>query len=174
MKKTIGLIILMLISYSLIINVFQKQDLIPDEAIRLRILANSDSQADQLLKQEVRDKVQKELFLTLKDVKGIDEARNIIKTNIPKVESVVADVLKNEKVAYSFDVDYGNHYFPAKEFKGVVYDAGEYESLLITLGSGSGSNWWCVMFPPLCLLEASESTDVEYHIFIKDLINKYL
>ena len=68
-----------------------------------------------------------------------------------------------------------SNYFPQKEFKGVTYEEGYYESLVVTLGSGSGDNWWCVLFPPLCLLEAEESEkdDVEYQFFVKELIDKY-
>ena len=54
--------------------------------------------------------------------------------------------------------------------KGIEYDEGYYESLLITLGEGKGDNWWCVLFPPLCLIEAEESTEVEYKSFIKEII----
>ena len=68
------------------------------------------------------------------------------------------------------------HEFPEKEYKGVVYDEGYYESLLVTLGEGKGDNFWCVLFPPLCLMEAEETddtTEVEYKSFIKEIIEKY-
>jgi len=61
-----------------------------------------------------------------------------------------------------------------KEFNGITYEEGMYESLLVTLGEGKGDNWWCVLFPPLCLLEAEESDEVEYKFFIQELIEKYL
>ena len=65
------------------------------------------------------------------------------------------------------------HFFPKKEYKGVVYKEGEYESLLITLGKGQGDNFWCVLFPPLCVMEEDETKDVEYKWFIKDILEKY-
>ena len=65
------------------------------------------------------------------------------------------------------------NYFPSKEYKGIKYAAGEYQSLVVTLGNGLGDNWWCVLFPPLCLLEAEDSSDVEYHSFVADMIEKY-
>ena len=81
--------------------------------------------------------------------------------------------MKNE--SYSYTLDYGMHYFPKKEYKGVIYEEGEYESLLVTLGEGNGKNWWCVLFPPMCLREAEENNtdDVEYKSFIKTIIEKY-
>ena len=69
---------------------------------------------------------------------------------------------------------YGNSYFTDKFYKGVSYKNGIYESLLITIGDGNGDNWWCVLFPPLCLLdvEENEMDDVEYQFFIKNLIDR--
>ena len=72
---------------------------------------------------------------------------------------------------------YGLNPFPAKSYKGVKYKAGEYESLVITLGEGKGDNWWCVLFPPLCMLEAEDQTqksNLEYKSYIKEIIDKYL
>ena len=73
-------------------------------------------------------------------------------------------------------IHYGLNYFPKKEYKGVIYEEGYYESLVVTLGNGNGDNWWCVLFPPLCLLEAQETNtqDVEYKFFVQDLIDKYM
>ena len=67
-------------------------------------------------------------------------------------------------------------YFPKKKYKGITYKEGNYESLVITLGEGAGDNFWCVLFPPLCLIEADETSNdnVEYKFFVKELIDKYL
>ena len=68
------------------------------------------------------------------------------------------------------------NYFPEKKYKGTVYKEGEYESLVVTLGDGLGANFWCVLFPPLCLLDAEDEeqlSNVEYKSFIKELIDKY-
>ena len=74
-----------------------------------------------------------------------------------------------------YSIKYGMNYFPKKVYKGVVYPSGNYESLVITLGSGLGDNWWCVLYPPLCLINDNQTTnDVEYRSFVYDLINKYL
>ena len=75
----------------------------------------------------------------------------------------------------NYDINYGENYFPEKEYKGVSYEEGNYESLVITLGDGLGDNFWCVLFPPLCLLEAEENdtNKIEYTSFIKEIIDKY-
>ena len=63
--------------------------------------------------------------------------------------------------------------FPKKKYKGITYKEGNYESLVIELGDAKGNNWWCVLFPPLCMIEAEDSTDVEYTTIAKTLIDKY-
>ena len=79
--------------------------------------------------------------------------------------------LKNYNLPYK--INFGYNYFPEKIYRGVTYDEGYYESLLITLGEGKGDNWWCVLFPPLCLLEAEESTAVEYTTLVGEILKKY-
>lgn len=175
MKKII-IILLALISIVFTYNNFKKEEnvKIPDAAIRFRVLANSNSPRDQKIKQDVRDKMQKELYDLLKNAKSINEARVLINDKITYFNDLVGDVVKDED--YSYTIDYGMHEFPEKEYKGVTYDAGYYEALLVTLGDGKGDNWWCVLFPPLCLIEAEEETDsskVEYKSFIKEIIEKY-
>ena len=89
-------------------------------------------------------------------------------------DRILKEEMKDKE--YSYTIDYGMHEFPQKNYKGITYEAGEYESLLVTLGEGKGDNWWCILFPPICLLEAEETgndNSVEYKFFIKDIIEKY-
>ena len=92
-----------------------------------------------------------------------------------QIKENVKSTLKALNQKESFKINYGMNYFPEKIYKGVKYEEGEYESLVIELGDGLGDNFWCVLFPPLCLLEGEEQTktDVEYTSFIKEIINKY-
>ena len=174
MKKII-LVLLLILSLHLFINTKQKQETvkIPDSAIRFRVLANSNSPKDQKIKEQVRDKMQKKLYSVLKNSKSIDSAREIINNNMTEFDNIVKEEMKDKE--YSYKIDYGMHEFPKKVYKGVTYDAGYYESLLVTLGDGKGDNWWCVLFPPLCVLEAEEqnTSDVEYKSFVKEIIEKY-
>ena len=137
MKKLFFVVLIIIIIFTTSIKA--KQNIIPDEAIRLR-----------------------------------EEARKIIKDNINELDSNVKKVLEKEKYNKNYTISYGQNYFPEKEYKGVKYKEGYYESLVITLGEGEGNNWWCVLFPPLCLVEAEEADEVEYKFFIKELIDKYL
>ena len=175
MKKFIIILLACLSLYMFFSKTNNQEDVrIPDSAIRFRVLANSNSPRDQKIKQDVRDKMQKELYTLLENTKSTKEARNLIRGNMDNFNKILQEEMADKE--YSYTIDYGMHEFPEKTYKGITYEAGEYESLLVTLGEGKGDNWWCVLFPPLCLLEAEETTntnEVEYKSFIKELIEKY-
>lgn len=147
---------------------------IPDEAIRIRIVPNSNSIIDQDIKSQVKDNVEEYFYNLLSESKSIDESRKLINEHIPDIESKIETIFMNNNYDKEYTVNYGLNYFPEKEYKGVKYDAGMYESLYITIGEGCGDNWWCVLFPPLCMMEAEESDDIEYRLFVEDMFNKYL
>ena len=172
MKKI--LIITFIILIILVTSIKASANIIPNEAIRFRVIANSNSEYDQQIKLKVRDNVESKLYNLLKNTKGIDNARIIINENLDEIDNIVKDTLNEENYNKDYNINFGLNYFPQKKYKGITYDEGYYESLVITLGSGEGNNWWCVLFPPLCLLEAEESDEVEYKFFIKELIDKYL
>lgn len=172
MKKAIMLFIFVVLFYMVLGHVASL--VIPDDAIRIRVIANSNDAYDQEIKNKVKDRVQNQMYDLLKDVKGSNEARKIINDNLDSINSSVKNILVDNKYALDYNVNYGLNYFPSKEYKGTTYDEGYYESLVITLGRGEGNNWWCVLFPPLCLLEAEDNTDVEYTSYVKELIDKYL
>lgn len=151
-----------------------EESIIPEEAIRLRVIANSDSKYDQEVKMKVSERLQEDLFRLLKNTKGIENARKIIQENLPNIDQSIKQTLLDENYPLSYQIHFGDHYFPSKEYKGIQYEAGYYESILVTLGEGKGKNWWCVLFPPLCLIEAEESDQVEYQFFLQKLIEKYL
>ncbi len=158
------------------VNTRSNQVLIPKQAIRFRVIANSNQKSDQDIKLLVRNKIQTELYNDVVNTKNIKEARNIVKHNLNKYDTTVKIALTENQINQDYTINYGTNYFPEKTYKGVVYPEGNYESLVVTLGNGIGENWWCVLFPPLCLLEAEETeekTTVEYHSFIKDILDKY-
>ncbi len=168
MKKIIFIVFIVIMILTL--NNKIEANRIPEEAIRLRVIANSNSGEDQKIKLEVRDKVQKKLYNLLKEVKGIENARKIINDNLDDINETVKETINSDE----YNINFGLNYFPEKKYKGVIYNEGYYESLVITLGNGEGNNWWCVLFPPFCLIEAEESNDVEYKFFIQELLEKYL
>ncbi|MBG9735127.1 stage II sporulation protein R [Paenibacillus alvei] len=139
-------------------QMIEKQDHIPEDAIRLRILANSDSDNDQRVKRIVRDRIVEQMNGWLKTEEKPstrEEARKLIAAHINDLKQTAERVLGEEGLAYGAKVKLGEVSFPAKWYGGEVYPAGLYEALLVTLGEGSGQNWWCVLFPPLCFVDGN-------------------
>lgn len=173
MKKIIITFILIILTYVIIGNVIAKNDIIPDEAIRIRVIANSNSEYDQEIKNKVKKTVEYDMYNMLKNTTDLEEARKLIKNNLSNVENDIDTLLQKEKYELPFNINFGLNYFPKKKFKGITYNEGYYESVVVTLGEGLGDNWWCVLFPPLCMIEAEESTDVEYTTMVEEIIDKY-
>lgn len=166
--KNILFIFSALVLLVLISDFTTRENIIPEDAIRIRVIANSNSDEDQNLKLKLKDELQTYIYNELTNVKTIEEANQIIEDNLSNVNNIV------EKYTNDYNINYGMNYFPEKEYKGLIYEEGEYQSLVVTLGSGVGNNWWCVLFPPLCLLEAEESTDVEYRSYVAEIVDKYI
>ena len=145
--------------------------IIPKEAIRFRIIANSNTKEDQRLKKEIIKNLSTEIVESSK-AETIEEARLYINNNLPKFEDVINKTLANNSVNNDFKINYGKNHFPKKVYKNIVYEEGDYESLVITLGKGKGKNFWCVLFPPLCLVD-EEKENVEYTSLIKKILDKY-
>lgn len=130
---------------------------IPQQAVRLRILAHSDAPYDQWLKNRVRDEIIAYVESGHLQADDIDSARAEIAARLPELERLVGDVLKSYGYDYAYTVELGKTDFPAKMYGRRIYPAGEYEALKITIGSGRGRNWWCVLFPPLCFVDVTSN-----------------
>lgn len=133
---------------------------IPKEAIRLRILANSDTQEDQDLKRAIRDEVNANITEWVKDLTSIETARTVIKSHTEDIQQLAERHVAEAGANQSVNVTFGKANFPTKLYGQFLYPAGEYEAIVITLGAGAGANWWCVLFPPLCFLDFSNGTAV--------------
>lgn len=167
MKKVI--ISLFIVTILVLVNKNDTKVLIPDNAIRFRIIANSNSIEDQKEKIEIRNELEPIIADILTNSNTKEETKNKINLNMNKINNLLK---KHEK---NYDINYGLNFFPEKNYRGVTYKEGNYESLVVTLGDGLGDNWWCVLFPPLCLLEANEDNfdDITYTSYLQELINKY-
>ncbi|WP_368985978.1 stage II sporulation protein R [Caldifermentibacillus hisashii] len=140
----------------------QEEDVvvIPNEAIRLRILANSNSEQDQEIKRIVRDRVNAQITEWVSTLTSMEAAREKIIANLDILEATAKEVLEENGVNQKVQIRFGEVDFPTKLYGNFLYPAGKYEAVLITLGEGTGANWWCVLFPPLCFLDFSSGTAV--------------
>ena len=171
--KYVPYFILVIVVYMMIGHFVSAKYTIPKEAIRVRVIANSNDEYDQEVKMNVKDIVTNDMYNLMNNVDSIERARESITKNIPTLSKNIDKYLKDINYNTKFDINFGYNYFPKKEYKGVEYKEGMYESLVVTLGNGEGNNWWCVLFPPICMIEAEESTNVEYTTMVKEIMNKY-
>ena len=137
------------------------QEVSQEEAIRLRILANSDAIKDQALKRDIRDRVNEAITEMVLDIQDLDEAKTTIEENLAMIEEIVEQELTKMGLNQTYEVSFSEIQFPTKLYGNMVYPAGLYDAVVITLGAGEGENWWCVLFPPLCFLDMAngEATD---------------
>ena len=104
----------------------------------------------------------------MQNIENIDKARVKIENSLPELSSKIYNFLQEKNINYGFKINFGLNYFPPKELNGKKYDEGYYESVLITLGEGSGDNWWCILFPSICLTEENAN----YESLIKNIFEK--
>lgn len=134
---------------------------IPQESIRLRIIANSDSVQDQWLKREVRDALIDKMNSWADQIKTYEEAQEFVAARLPELQQVVDQTMRERGFAYKAVVDFGQVPFPTKMYGSYVYPAGEYQALRVSIGEAQGQNWWCVLFPPLCFIDMSNADAAE-------------
>ena len=171
--KYVPYFIVVIVIYMMIGHFVAAKYTIPKEAIRVRVIASSNDEYDQEVKMNVKDIVTSDMYNLMSNVDSIERARESITNNIPTLSKDIDKYLKGINYNTNYDINFGYNYFPKKIYKGVKYKEGMYESLVVTLGNGEGNNWWCVLFPPICMIEAEESTDVEYTTMVKEIMNKY-
>lgn len=172
MKKII--ILLSIISIIFIMtNKESEYVIIPKDSIRFRIIPNSNTVNDLYMKELVKEEITS-IINEIETSKNITETREKIMSSYPKIKYKISELFKENNYNETFEINYGTNYFPEKIYKGVKYPEGNYESMVIKIGVASGDNYWCVLFPPLCMMEAKETDKVEYKFFIEEIINKYI
>ena len=138
---------------------------ISDEVFRLHILANSDSDFDQNLKLKVRDKVlcfTQPLFESAKSKEG---AEKVISENLQSIADVAYAEVLNNGFDYSVKAEITNMYFSTRYYDNYTLPSGMYDALRITIGEGKGHNWWCVMYPSICISSESEKDSKAHEVF---------
>lgn len=130
-----------------------------DKIIRFHVIANSNSEEDQMLKLKVRDEIIKSLNNKLQSSENIFESRKILKEHLRFIEETAKKTLLENGYIYPVKAHLGTTWIPEKTYGTLTFPAGEYEALNVVIGEGEGNNWWCVLFPPLCLIDSSKSND---------------
>jgi len=140
------LVLFLLIGYSINVNSQLSQNI-----VRLHVIANSDSEADQNLKLKVRDAI-------LAKSRSDFTKKSQVMSQLDIYKKEAEDVIRKNGFGYSVDVEYGNFNFPTKHYNNISLPAGNYDAVRIKIGKAEGKNWWCVMFPPLCFVDGTTNS----------------
>ena len=179
-EKSICLAMILAVLFSFTGFAAQCED-IPEHVLRLHVLANSDSQEDQTLKLQVRDRILQESAGMLDGVRNKEEAEQRIRETLPALQRAAEDEIEQRGYTYPVTVELEQTYFPTREYEQVTLPAGTYEALRVCIGAAEGHNWWCVLYPNLCFMDSvhaivpkegkeelrSVLTDEEYAMIVK-------
>ena len=152
----IGFVIAILFSFTSFTAFAAQCEQIPNEVFRLHVLANSDSEEDQALKLKVRDRLLDETGELFSECTTKEEAISTAKANIAYLEQVAQDEIYKQGYTYGVTVEVENIFFNNRQYDDITMPAGNYDALRVLIGEGAGQNWWCVLFPAMCLPAAEK------------------
>lgn len=161
MKVFSALVLTLVIITSYTAPLIKTSERVQEDVFRLHILANSDTEQDQALKLKVRDYILKNCSF-FDNCKTVDEAISAAKENINQIESLANECLKGQGSRYSAKVSVEKEYFSTCVYDSITLPAGYYQALKIVIGSGQGHNWWCIVFPSVCLSACTEDDMAAY------------
>ncbi|MFX4263551.1 stage II sporulation protein R [Pelotomaculum propionicicum] len=134
----------------------------PESLIRLHVVSNSDSSEDQELKRKVRDEIVTAVGPAFTEAENIASARYIAEANLDHIREIAALKIRAEGKDYPVQVELNSFSFPTKHYGPFILPAGDYEAVRVTIGAGSGANWWCVLYPPLCFVDMTRMMENSY------------
>ena len=132
-----------------------------DSVLRLHVLANSDTDEDQALKLKVRDSILSASAPIMEGCETREEAIAALTSAIPTLASAASETIQHEGFDYPVRIELCEEDYPTKSYESFCFPSGEYLSLRVLIGDAAGQNWWCVLFPPLCLSAATDQSDAE-------------
>ncbi|MDR1138990.1 MAG: stage II sporulation protein R [Clostridiales bacterium] len=168
MTKTKKIAIAMIVAVCIVVGILMvpsQRGMDKTQLIRIHIIANSDSDADQSVKYVVRDVITSELTDKLQGVRDRNQAYDKLQQLQGDIVAWTDNVLIQQSKSYKSQVTLGYEFFPARMYESIVVDSGYYDALMVTLGEGNGQNWWCVVYPPLCFL-GDVNDSVEYRSWL--------
>ncbi len=155
LHKTFAILLLIVVLALTAMQIDISRQIDTDSLIRIHVLGNSNSDADQALKLKVKDAVVAYLAPHLEHSHSLDESRTIIQENMTQIIHIANKTLAEHHSTDTVTLQYGHFDFPIKYYGGFSLPAGNYEALRILIGEAQGRNWWCVLFPPLCFTDSS-------------------
>lgn len=175
MKKVIGVLVF-IVSLVVIIGLTTNSSVQIDDTenlLRIHIRANSNQQIDQNIKYEIKDKFVDYLTPLVCECDSKQEAIGLIEKNKKNLKNIADEVLKQNNFEYESNIKIAKEYFPTRQYQNYTVQSGVYDAIIVELGDASGNNWWCVIYPPLCFTNFTNSQNVVYKSKIMEIINKY-
>lgn len=161
-KLLLGLVVLLgILAIGSIASAYYSQKVtkgISESILRLHVVANSDSEEDQSLKRQIRDDILVYMKENMVKDSTLKESLSFINEHIPDIEKIAMDEINQKGMSYGVKAFLGDFDFPTKVYGDIALPSGNYQALRVVLGNGSGANWWCVLFPPLCFVDATHGT----------------
>ncbi len=164
MKKIIYVILIIV----MILAVSKPRYDLSGDMVRFRVIPNSNSSKDILIKEKVVNELSTLLF---KDANDINETRNNVVNNLDKINNSIDKIFNENNYNLKYKVKYGMNYFPSKEYNDIRFEAGNYESLVVEIGEAKGNNYWCILYPPLCMVDYEKDTKIEYKSKIIEILS---
>ena len=157
--KLIGVSVILTVIISNFVQVGKSLDSLRENVLRMHILANSDSIADQSLKLKVRDAILEHSEEIFGKTVSFEDFKNVSAENLEKIHEIAQAVIDEYGFDYEISVEETKMFFDERTYGDITMPAGDYDAVRVTIGNAEGHNWWCVMYPPLCIPMASEMTD---------------
>lgn len=166
--------VLLCITFALLlVSCTNEQEQLAKECVRIHIRANSNEECDQQVKLIVRDNVTAYLTSKLSSCKSKEDALCVLENEQENLVEIANKTLYDSNFAYKASIALKEEYFPEREYDEYVFPKGKYDALIIYLGEGTGDNWWCVAFPPLCFVpSASNGEKIVYKSWVKEWLDK--
>lgn len=155
-KKGIVIIFIIFFTLTSVYMVSAGEEKLSNAVLRFHVIANSDDPEDQMLKLAVKDEIVKMMKNEFQGIEDVSEAKKIAVQKIPEIRTVAENTIKESGCNYPVNVSVGEYMFPVKSYGNLIFPQGKYQAVRVIIGEGKGKNWWCVLFPPLCLVSTSD------------------
>lgn len=155
-KKLAALIVLILFVYSSMQMAAAQGESLQESVLRLHVIANSDDPADQALKLAVKDEIVKFMQAEFINTSDAAAAKALAQKELPRIKAAAEAKIKASGYEYPVEVYVGECDFPTKSYGNMVFPQGKYQAVRVIIGAGQGKNWWCVLFPPICLVSSGD------------------
>lgn len=174
MKKIVTIILFIVVLFTIYNKVFASNIEANNSLIRLRVIPNSNSVEDQSMKELVKSYLEKNFYSLINEEDTPNEIREKIINNLDKMDNDIYTIFKTNNYDKKYTINYGYNYFPQKELYNETYKEGYYESLVISIGSAEGDNFWCMLFPNFCMLEGNSNEEVKYDFILSKILSKFM